>query len=129
VINLASFITMYLGVANTGDNPENKGQCVGLVEQWLDANKKPHIYGNACDLLNNANLAAFHIVRNTPTNVPPVGAIVVWGSSWGGGYGHCAVVVAANVHYLAVFEQNNPESSPPVVATHDYSGVLGWVYW
>jgi surface antigen len=127
VIDLAKFIGQYLGVANTGENPVNRGQCVGLIEVWLTANKKPHIPGNAVDLLANADLKVYKKFGNTPTNIPLVGAVVCWNATWGGGYGHTAVVVAANVNQLVVFEQNDPTGAPPVVATHNYNGVAGWL--
>jgi hypothetical protein len=113
--------------ATVGDTPENKGQCVGLVEQWLDANLKLHIWGDAKALLVNADPKVYKVTDNTPLNFPPLGAIVVWGADWGNGHGHCAVAVAANASRMAVFEQNNPVGSPPVLATHGYSGVLGWL--
>ena len=125
--DLAAFITQYLGLANTGDTGPNKGQCVGLVEVWLDANKKPHIWGNAADLIANADPKIYKKTTNIPTNHPPPGAVVCWNGTWGGGDGHTAIVVAANVNLMAVFEQNNPIDSPPVVATHNYSGVQGWL--
>lgn len=127
MINLATFISQYLGKANTGENPVNKGQCVGLIEVWLTANGKPHIPGNAVDLIANADPKFYRKVVNIPTNVPPPGAIVCWNGTWGGGYGHTAVVVAANVLQLVVFEQNDPFSAPPVVATHSYNGIQGWI--
>jgi len=127
MVDLATFIAQHLGKANTGDTPQNRGQCVGLVEVWLDANKKPHIPGNAVDLLANADPKVYKKTMNIPTNFPPPGAIVCWNNSWGGGYGHTAVVVAANVMGLVVFEQNDPTGSAPVVATHSYSGVQGWL--
>jgi surface antigen len=126
-MNLADFIAAYLGVADTGDTPENKGQCVGLVEMWLDTNKRPHIWGDACDLLNNASLTVYKVTSNLPRNCPPPGAIVCWNGNWGAGHGHTAIVVAANIYYLVVFEQNNPEGSAPIVATHGYTDVLGWI--
>jgi surface antigen len=101
---------------------------VGLVEKWLDLQHCPHIWGNAKDLLMGADPHVYRVIENAPLNAPPPGAIVVWGPSWGAGYGHCAVVVAANAGELVVFEQNNPAGSPPVVATHDYSGVEGWIH-
>lgn len=122
-----AFLFAWLGKANAGDTPGNKGQCVGLIELWLDANQHPHIAGNAVDLLGNADSAHYTRVNNSPFNYPPLGAIVCWDSSWGGGYGHCAVVVAATVLQLVVFEQNNPEGSVPIVATHSYAGVSGWL--
>ncbi len=127
MIDLATFISQYLGKANTGDTPQNRGQCVGLVEAWLDANHKPHVWGNADQLLANADLKAYKVIRNIPTNVPPPGSVVCWNSTWGNGSGHTAIVIAANVNLLAVFEQNNPIGSAPVVATHNYSGVQGWI--
>ena len=127
MVNLATFISQYLGKANTGENPVNRGQCVGLIEVWLTANGKPHIPGNAVDLLANADPKVYKKTVNIPTNVPPPGAIVCWNGTWGGGYGHTAVVVAANVLQLVVFEQNDPFSAPPVVATHSYNGIQGWI--
>ena len=127
MVDLPTFISNYLGKANTGDTAQNRGQCVGLVEVWLDANKKPHIWGNAADLLNNAPLKFYKVVRNIPTNIPPVRSIVCWDTTWGGGAGHTAIVVASNVNLLVVFEQNDPDGSAPVVATHNYGGVQGWL--
>src|SRR5664279_5649780 len=128
MIDLTTFMAMYLGIAHTGDTPANKGQCVGLVEQWLDAQKRPHIWGDAKDLLANAG-SGYRVTRNGPTNAPAPGNVVCWDSTWGAGAGHTAVVVAANSNYLVVFEQNNPQGSPPIVTTHGYSGVLGWLAW
>jgi hypothetical protein len=127
MVDLAAFISNYLGRANTGDTPQNRGQCVGLIEVWLTANGKPHVWGNAADLLANADLKVYKLVRNIPTNHPPPGAIVCWNNTWGGGLGHTGIVVASNVNLLAVFEQNDPTGSTPVVATHNYRGVLGWL--
>lgn len=129
MVDLAGFIRAYLGAANTGDTPGNRGECVGLVEVWCDANKKPHIAGNAKDLLTNAPPLQYKLTWNGPDNYPPPGAIVCWGPSWGEDFGHTAIVVASNVMHLAVFEQNNPTGAAPVVATHGYEGVTGWLTW
>lgn len=124
---LLAFIQQYLGKAGTGNTPENTGQCVGLVEVWLAANNKPHIVGNAVDLLKNAPAAAYTVIKNGPVNMPPAGSVVCWDGSWGGGYGHTAVVVAASPMQMVVFEQNDPEGAAPLVATHSYAGVAGWI--
>ena len=128
-MDLTTFVQGYLGKPNIGDTAGNMGQCVGLVEKWLDANNKPHIWGDAKDLMSQAEASVYKVVQNGPTNFPPAGAIVCWGASWGAGHGHTAIVVAANSLYLAVFEQNDPDGSPPTVATHGYSGVIGWMTW
>ena len=127
MVDLPTFIAQYLGKANTGDTAQNRGQCVGLIEVWLTANGKPHVWGNAADLIANADAKVYKKTTNIPTNVPPPGAIVCWNSSWGGGAGHTAIVVAATVNLLVVFEQNDPTGSAPVVATHNYGGIQGWL--
>ena len=129
MIDLAAFIGKYLGAANTGNTQINKGQCVGLVELWLLNNNKPAIWANAVDLLDTADKKYYKKVVNIPTNEPPPGAVVCWDSTWGNGYGHTAIVVAANVLELVVFEQNNPLGYAPIVSTHGYSHVTGWLKW
>jgi surface antigen len=124
---LSAFIAQYLGRVGTGTTAQNKGQCVGLVEAWLAAQGKGPVWGNAVDLMANADPKLYTVVHNAPDNYPPAGAIVCWGASFGGGYGHTAVVIAATAHWLAVFEQNNPVGSPPLVATRQYTGVQGWM--
>jgi CHAP domain len=124
---LVNFLAQYLGKAGTGDTPENKGQCVGLVEAWLDANARPHIWGNAKDLLANADLTVYRVYKNTPTNFPVWGDVLVWDGTWGNGDGHTGVVVAATPMLLAVFEANNPEGHAPQILMHDYTGVAGWI--
>jgi surface antigen len=126
---MIAFIQKYLGLKDMGDDDQYASQCVRLIEKWLAANGKPLIGGNAIDLLFMANRSLYHVTMNTPSNYPPPGAVIVWHSTWGGGYGHTAVVVAANAMHVAVFEQNNPTGSLPIVATHDYSGVAGWITW
>lgn len=127
VIDLPRFIGRYLLKGLVGTNPANIGQCTGLAMLWVKENNKPLIWANAKDLLDQADLTAYTMYKNQPHNAPPAGALVVWGASWGGGYGHVAVVVAANDMHLAVFEQNDPTGSGPTVATHTYDGVIGWL--
>lgn len=124
---LLAFILAYLGKHNSGDTPGNRGQCVGLIALWCDLHHKPHIGGNAVDLLRAADPAAYSLVMNGASNYPPPGAIVCWDASWGGGYGHTAVVVAATPMLLSVFEQNDPDGAAPLLATHSYGGVAGWL--
>lgn len=126
-INLLAFVSDLLAVGNVGTTPGNRGQCVGLVELWLERNGLPAVPGNAVDLLRDADPKWFKVVLNQPTNYPQPGDVVVWGSTWGGGYGHCAVNLAANANRLVVFEQNDPTAAPCLAATHGYGGVLGWL--
>lgn len=124
---LADLIKRYSGKAGVGDTPGNRGQCVGLVEVWTDSLGLPHTWGNAKDLLDQADRAHFLVIRNSPTNYPVRGDVVVWGGAWGGGFGHTGVVLMADVMSLTVFQQNDPTDSRPHPKLYSYSGVLGWM--
>jgi hypothetical protein len=125
--SLSNFMWLFLGGTGVGNTRENEGQCTGLVGAWLDANGKPHVWGDAKDLLSNAPSPAYNVIKNTPANFPEPGNVVIWGPSWGGGHGHCAIAIAANSRRMAAFEQNDPVGQGCLVATHDYAGVLGWL--
>lgn len=132
---LLDFINKYFGQANVGDTPENKGQCTGLCEVFLDVlgKNQPHLWGNAKDLLKNAEAypAKFKVVYNDPNNYaqfPKPGALLVFGSTYGGGLGHCGLVVRANGYSFSLFDANNPTGSRPTLTNyHNYAGVLGWI--
>lgn len=124
---LAAFVSKYTNAPGVGDTDPNRGQCVGLIEVWIDTLKLPHIWGNAADLLANAPLASYGRVYNGPTDFPMPGDIVVWGSAWGGGFGHTGIAVTAHVMSLTAFQQNDPTDSPPHLKVYTYSGILGWL--
>ena len=126
---LSLFIRSELGRANVGTNDVNRGQCTGLVSLWLEATSKPAIFADGKDYLTLADPHAYHIEVNTPINYPHAGDVINWDGNYGDGHGHVAVVVGANVNQVVVFEQNNPFGHPPIVATHDYTHVLGWLSW
>lgn len=134
MLTFSEFINTYYWQLNVGDTPENIGQCTGLCEKWLDnlTLNQPHLFGNAKNLLANADPNKFVKVINDPTNYdqfPPVEAIMVFGEAWGNGYGHCGLVVAANGYRFCLFDQNNPLGSRPKLTNFpNYSGVLGWFY-
>lgn len=125
---VAQLMLDYTAETNVGDTAGNRGQCVGLIEVWLDSLGLPHIWGNAKDLLANADPRHYGVIENGPTNYPSVGDIAVWGSMWGNGNGHCGVVVAGDVNRMLVFEQNDPDGSPPHEAYYSYFGVKGWLH-
>jgi CHAP domain len=124
---LASFVVQYQGKVGTGDTTVNRGQCVGLVAVWCDALGLPHVWGNAKDLLADADPTSYKRTDNTPTNFPIPGDIIVWGDIWGGGFGHTAIVVTATVMDFTAFEQNDPDGSVPHLKVYTYAGVKGWL--
>ncbi len=130
MLTLQQFITKYTGV-KCGNTNENFGQCVGLISLWQDNLGASHEYGNAKDLLNNADQTKFNVIYNSPFNAPKPGDILVFNSSWGGGYGHTGIVTSASVWSFSLFEQNNPLNAAPHVLAHstsDYFSVLGWLH-
>lgn len=46
------------------------------------------------------------IYRNTPEFLSEPGDLVVWGGTYGNGYGHVAVVIEADINNIVVLEQN-----------------------
>ena len=68
----------------------------------------------------------YNWVKNTPSGIPPRGAVVVFTRVYGSGWGHVAITTGeGNTSYFVSLDQN--WSAPRVVATrHDYSQVIGW---
>lgn len=134
---LQTFIETKTGKSNVGDTKENIGECVGLIEVWLDTLHLPHIWGNAIDLLDNADPNVYEVILNTTTNFPVACDIIVFKKPFGQYtdtdgtikyLGHTGVVVAADVNSVTVFEQNNPEGSTPRTVVHSYNSVKGWLH-
>lgn len=68
-----------------------------------------------------------HRVPNTPTGVPPEGALMVWGTGIGT-YGHISVVRAgSNVNVFQSFDQNWNGHSYCEPVLHNYNYVYGWI--
>lgn len=107
------------------------GQCVSLVQHWAEDQGVPGtpvFPVPAAKDMPGTRPDYFQWIPNTPTGVPNRGDIIVWGSSWGGGYGHTGIINSANVNSFQAFEQNNPTGSGAHLVNHaNYSGVLGWL--
>lgn len=128
MMNYQDFFNQNNGKGDVGDTPENKGQCVGLIEVWTDNLELPHTWGNAKDLLNDADPAHFTIIKNTPQGVPEQGDIVVWSGAYNNGPGHTGICHGnANTDTFDCFEQNDPLNSPCHVKNYNYTSVLGWL--
>jgi len=107
------------------------GQCVDLFRYF---NKEvlgiaqPKGVNGAKDFWNNydkdANLFNnFDRIKNTPTFVPQLGDVAIWGN---GTYGHIAICTGkGDVKTFESFDQNYPTGSACHYQTHNYSGFLG----
>jgi len=130
---LKDFINKFINKGGVGNTPQNKGQCVGLVNVWVSELGLDHIWGNAKDLWKNYNPKQFDFILNTPDAYPLAGDIVVWNEKMGGGYGHTAI--ATGVHktegkstdWFEAFSQNDPFGSLCVLKKYSYNNVIGFI--
>jgi hypothetical protein len=127
-VSVLSFTSRHLGSFVTA--PGGVGhQCVDLANLYLlEEYRAPHQYLNAKDWVH-ASIPGWAWVANTPLNVPPAGALVVWGPYAPlsiGQYGHIALVLVADVNRLVSTDQDWPFGAPCTLQLHTYGGVLGW---
>lgn len=127
-MNLQDFITKYTNQSGVGDTPENTGQCVGLIEVYTDSLGLSHTWGNADQLMANADPKVFDIIQNTPTGVPQPGDIVCWSGDFNAGVGHTGIFVSGDANLFECFEQNDPIGSTPHIRQYNYSFVQGWLH-
>lgn len=134
----SEFFALYDGKPGIGNTPENKSECVGLVAKWIEALGLPHVWGNAINLLDNADKSQFIIVSNSPTNSPSEGDVVVLGKPFGQYtdslgvvryYGHTGIATKnCNDAILELFEANDPVGSPPHIKQYNYESCIGWLH-
>ncbi|MEK9208176.1 MAG: CHAP domain-containing protein [Patescibacteria group bacterium] len=103
-------------------------QCVDLYQTY---GKKvigaPYKGGNAADIWNTYPTDFYDQIANTPTGVPHLGDVIIWGTKYGP-YGHIAVCTdIADVKGFTSFDQNDPAKSRCHFQPHNYFGVLGWL--
>lgn len=101
--------------------PQNnsfEGQCVSLIQQYLYKvfGKSFKAYGNAKDWATNYPKDYFKKVTGTLQ----AGDVLVYGSNYGKGYGHIAIV-SANKKF---FDQNGTKSLKVAVASKIWSGYI-----
>jgi hypothetical protein len=86
--------------------------------------------GGAADLWNDyTTLDGYTKVANSPTGVPPKGAVVIWAANTKatGAAGHVGIASGeGDADYFVSFDQNYPTGSLPHMQRHTYEGVLGW---
>lgn len=79
-------------VANPAPNYKYKGQCVSLIQQYLYKvfGKSFKAYGNAKDWSTNYPKSYFTKLSKSSKLQP--GDVLVYGSNYGGGYGHIGLI-------------------------------------
>lgn len=108
------------------------GECVALVQKYanevLGVSGCPVFPVPAARLMVSARPDAFTWIPNTPTGVPPYGAIVVFNGRTGGGYGHTGVAIeGCDLNQVRVIQQNDPTGSGVSIKVYPYTNVSGWL--
>lgn len=105
-----------------------KNQCVDLANGYIrDVLNLPIIeWTNAKDFPERAG-DSYEFIKNTPEFIPERGDIVVWNGRVGGGAGHIAVIIEADINKFKSFDQNWPTGTPCHVQEHSYSNVKGFL--
>lgn len=125
----------YLGKTYIGTNDYDKGQCVGLYNKVvLDVTGLLYpLQGaqGAKDLITckNTRPDLFQQIKNNPNDpnqLPAIGDWIVWGSTWGGGYGHVACAKTVSRDSFTSIEQNFV-ANKVTEQWHNWNGVIGWV--
>lgn len=103
-------------------------QCVDLCNQYIVdvLGLDPIIGTHAKDFNSRYNKEQFEYIENTPTGVPSVGDIVIWGYPAGNGFGHVAIFLEGTATRFKSLDQN--WSALKVTEEgHYYTNVIGWL--
>lgn len=119
-------------VANPEPNNKYKGQCVSLIQQYLHKvfNKPFKAYGNAKDWETQYPKEYFNKLANNNKLKP--GDVLVYGSNYGGGYGHIGLIDANGKFYdqngvkkLAIGYRDTPFSGYVCILRPENQNALG----
>lgn len=126
----------YMWKTYIGTNASDKGQCVGLFNKVVQ-DTTGVLYpiqgaNGAKDILtaNNTRTDLCAQVKNDPKNpnqLPSVGDWVIWGPTWGNGFGHISCVESVSVTAFTGIEQNYTANTV-TRQQHNWTGVIGWVH-
>jgi len=128
-MTLQQFVDKYNGKLVDYDGAYG-GQCVDLyrmyVKEVLGLAQTPLVVG-AKDIWTNET-KGFEKIANTPTGVPSVGDVMIWGAKYGP-YGHVAIVTSADVNRFTCFSQNDPSGALCAYKNYaTYGPTLGWLH-
>ncbi len=102
-----------------------KNQCVDLANAYIRDVLGLLIieWTNAVDFPTKAG-DNYEFIKNTLTNIPKEGDIIIWKPS----PGHIAIFIEGNVDKFKSFDQNFPIGSACHVQDHTYQNVVGWLH-
>lgn len=114
------------------EDASNYAQCFDLAFNWCDFLNIPrdsirHL--NAYQIFTQPNPDTgqyWDLIGNTPTGVPQIGDLVIWGTSVGPA-GHVAIFKEGDTNSFRSEDQNWSGIQKARLINHSYSGVLGWL--
>lgn len=128
-MTLQQFVDKYNGKLVDYDGAYG-GQCVDLyrmyVKEVLELPQTPPVVGAKDIWTGETN--GFEKIANTPTGVPSIGDVMIWGTKYGK-FGHVAIVTSATVDYFTCFSQNDPAGALCGYKNYNtYAPVIGWLH-
>lgn len=109
-------------------------QCKDYANAYSNFHGHPLQPSNAYPTWTLAQDPFWQKLANTPTFLPQVGDIVVWGAWTGNPYGHIGVVLDANLNTFRSVDQNwfnanSTTGSPAAIVSHNYTNprVVGFL--
>lgn len=105
-------------------------QCKDFVNSYCQENWGFTPPGNAKDLINYNYPSGWQKIKNTPDFLPQPGDIAVWTYGSYATYGHCGIIVSANLSTFESVDQNwynanGTVGSPAARVSHNYNGFWG----
>lgn len=105
-------------------------QCKDFVNAYCQQNWGFTPPGNAKDLINYNYPSGWQKIKNTPDFLPQPGDIAVWTYGSYATYGHCGIIVSANLSTFISVDQNwyganGKVGSAAAKVTHNYNGFWG----
>lgn len=137
-MTLQDFINKYNGV-HIDEDGYYGAQCWDLVARYArevyGCPSFPTVTGGAAGLFSNtADIIKQYFDRvanntNNANQIPPDGAIIVWGTTWSPPFGHTAVKTSGGIgQNMTVIEQNgNNPGGAAYIKSRNYTGVTGWL--
>jgi hypothetical protein len=86
----------------------------------------PVVPSNAIDVIKRYLKESYDFIKNTLTNFPQMGDVILWTNGIGV-YGHIAICLTADINHFICFEQNNPIGSLCHFGSHNYTNINGWL--
>jgi hypothetical protein len=129
---VAAFVAAHVGTTIS----DGGTQCVALANTYMDEvlhtpNTVSWGVGSAWQMFDKAKISPqsdhWTAIANTPDAVPESGDLIIWSSAVGGGDGHVALCVSADLTVLHTFDQNYGTPADAELQTHGYSNVRGWI--